>query len=366
MNFSFAHSHTQGFLNLVNSPFSLAFCICFLSLIGGATYIYCYPNPQRERVIFWIASLMLILFSAFRPVGLGIDDAGYVLYTKNICSFLECFKLIQSPRDYVWFSLVGLLKSFFSGEQAILLISAAGVFIQLYCIDRLCRQKLLALILFTPLIYLLFDLTILRAGFALGWYFLAIFFLVRSKFFLGGTLLASNFLTHSQAIFSIALAPFLWLSKKRRLAIALIALCLLGMYLQITPTIDQLSLFTSASVQPYLEKAMDGGYEGENKFPVIDLLLMIYLAAIIIKEDINKFSSKLNQYIVASALLAIFLAWFFAPIHAVQTRLFDFYIAPIVFLAGNLRQNKYLFFGTIFLSILIYIRMEVIHNFILG
>ena len=317
-------------------------------------------------MIFWIASLMLILFSAFRPVGLGIDDAGYVLYTKNICSFLECFKLIQSPRDYVWFSLVGLLKSFFSGEQAILLISAAGVFIQLYCIDRLCRQKLLALILFTPLIYLLFDLTILRAGFALGWYFLAILFLVRSKFFLGSALLATNFLTHSQAIFSVALAPFLWLSKKGGVTLALMAFCLFGIYLQITPSIDQLSLFTSASVQPYLEKAIGGGYQGENKFPTIDLLIMIYLVAIIIRKDINTFASKLNQYVIASALLAIFLAWFFAPIHAVQTRLFDFYIAPIVFLAGNLKQNKYLFFGTIFLSLLIYFRMEVIHDFILG
>ena len=365
MNFSIAHSPTQGFLNLVNSPFSLAFCIYFLSLIGGAIYLYGYPNPKKERLIFWIASLFLILFSALRPIGLGIDDAGYALYTKNICSFLECFKLIQSPRDYIWFSLVGLLKSFFSGEQAILLISAVGVFIQLYCIDRLCRQKLLALILFTPLIYLLFDLTILRAGFALGWYFLAILFLVRSKFFLGSAWLATNFLTHSQAIFSIALAPFLCLSKKRGVTLALMALCLFGIYLQITPSIDQLSLFTSASVQPYLEKAIGGGYQGENKFPTIDLLIMIYLVAIIIRKDINTFASKLSQYVIASAMLAIFLAWFFAPIHAVQTRLFDFYIAPIVFLAGNLKQNKYLFFGTIFLSLLIYFRMEVIHDFIL-
>jgi len=261
---------------------------------------------------------------------------------------------------------VALLKSFLSGEQAILLISAAGVYMQLYCINHLCQQKLLALTLFTPLIYLLFDLTIFRAGFALGCYFMAIYCLVNKKYIFGSALLVTNFLSHSQAIFSIILAPFLWLSKKRGVTLCLMAICLFGIYLELTPTLDQLSLLSSDSIRPYLDRAMSGGYESENKFPAIDLLLLMYLAIIFAREGENLQDSKIIQYVLASAMLAIFLAWFFAPVHAIQTRLFDFYVAPIVLLAGNLKRNRYLFFSTISISMLIYIRMELIHDFILG
>ena len=134
--------------HLSAAPFSFGFLVFFILLVGLAIYVYIRPNSDLDQKLFWLLGLLLILFSALRPLGTGIDAPGYTEMGRTICPLIDCHQLIQTSRDQIWFTLSGALKSFFSWERSILLVSAIGVFLQLYCIDRLCRQKLLALTLY--------------------------------------------------------------------------------------------------------------------------------------------------------------------------------------------------------------------------
>jgi hypothetical protein len=132
-----------------------------------------------------------------------------------------------------------------------------------------------------------------------------------------------------------------------------------------TPTLTQLSFLGKTNGgSTYLMQALDGQFAGANSFPLAGLLVLIYLLVIFTFEKEALISDKVNQYVLASAMWGLMLAWFFAPIMIMQTRLFDFYIAPLVFLVGNLRLNKWTFWGTMFVAFLLYARLEIWHNFI--
>jgi hypothetical protein len=365
-------SQIEGLTTLFQSPFSTGFFGYFIALIALSCLFYRQQNPLHARRVYWVMGGLLLLFTALRPMGLGIDDLGYIEISKGICAFADCFQVIQAPRDWAWYALISLLKSFafVNGDRAVLLLAVLGLATQLYVIDRLCHQKLLALTLFTPLVYLLFDFTIFRAGLALSAYFWAFYLLVRQRPILGNILLLGNFVAHSQAIFSIGLWPFHWIAKFKKIAIAIIFIALLGIYLQITPNIQFLSIFIKGAAQTYVEQAKNGDFSGLKLFPALYILLLTYLSILLAfsKTLLNQsqLSKDVAQYVLASILLALVLAWFFAPIQVMQSRLLEFYFAPIVLISGNLERNRWAFIGTIVLAILIYARMELIHNFILG
>lgn len=353
--------------HLSDTPFSFGFLIFFVLLVVLSIYIYIHPNSDLDQILFWFLGLLLTLFSAARPIEIGIDAPGYTAIGKTICPLIDCHQLIQSSRDQIWYALSAALKSIFSWERSILLVSAIGVLVQLYCIDRLCRQKLLSLTLYVSLVYFVFDITILRAGLALSWYFLAVYMFSNKRNSVGVLLILTNYLTHSQALFSIALAPFYWLAKSKKIVFATLILCLAGIYSPLHPTSAQLSTFIPiTAVKIYIDHALGGGYLGVKPFPIAGYFMLGYLVLVLSIQGVESSSIRLLRFVVASALMGTFFAWFFTSVHDIQMRLFDFYIAPLVFIAGNLRRNKFLFMATIALAILLYIRYEVMHDYIIG
>lgn len=346
--------------------FSNIFLGLFVTLVAASCFLYQRPNQKIENWIYWVCAGFLILFCALRPIGIGRDDLGYVAMSAQKCAFFECFQIIQSSRDWMWHSLVSLMKSFVANERAPLVLSALGTGIQLMVINRLCRHKLLALTLFIPLTFLIFDFTLLRAGLTLAIYFIGLYLLAVSWRALGSTVLLSNYLFHAQGIFSIGVLPFGWLAKYRILSISLIFGLVACIYLSWTPTGDQLSFLLRGDSAAYFMQYKNGLFNQEKVFPLADIAILIYLGFILaVKQDFSE-SSPIERYALGSILLAVFLAWFFAPIHAIQTRLFDFYVAPLVFLAGNLRLNRYTLAATLGLAALLYTRTEFIHNWIMG
>ena len=346
--------------------YSIGFLCLFSTLIVLSLISYRKLDPKIESRLYWISALILVIFSATRPIGLSRDDISYLEISKNICSITDCFSLIQSSRDWGWYLIISILKSVMPGERAVLVLSGICTFIQLLIIDRLCRQKLLALTLFIPFVYLYFDFTLLRAGLALTIFFTAFFCLVRSKQFLGSTLLFSNYFFHSQGIFSIGLILFNQIAKYKYVAISVITLLVAFIYLEWTPSFEQLLPFSKNESAPYWEQYRQGLFENQINFPLAHLLIIGYVLFIFLIHNSTTEEISINQLVLASILLAVFLAWFFAPVHAIQTRLFDFYVAPLVFLAGNLGNSRITVAVTLLLAILLYARMELLHNWIIG
>ena len=337
------------------------------ALITLSLWSYIKSNIKRENCLFWACACLLVAFTTLRPMGIARDDlAGYVAWGSGICPFLECFQPIQSSRDWVWYFLVSILKSFLTSERAILALSGIGVSVQLLIIYRLCRNKLLSLTLFTPLIYLYYDFTLLRAGLALTAFFTGFYFLVNSRKVLGSLALLGNYLFHSQGIFSIGIVPFQQIAKYKHISIAIILLLVGCIYLEWTPSFNQLSFLSKYESTPYWGQYQAGLFTTEKLFPAAHLLIVAYAILILLPNKPYPGSIVIEQYALASILLAVFLSWLFAPIHAMQTRLFDFYLAPLVFIVGNLRLTRITLAATLGLATLLYIRMELLHNWIIG
>lgn len=354
------------FVGHLGGIYSLGFLCFFGLLIILSIWHFIRSDAKLENRLFWVFASLLVAFSALRPMGITRDDLAYIEIVSRVCSFIECPQLPQSTRDWGWYFMASILKSFVTGERAVLILSGIGVFIQLLIIYRLCQNKLLALTLFIPLIYLYFDFTLLRAGLALTAFFVGFYFLVNSRRVLGSLALLGNYLFHSQGIFSIGIIPFQQIAKYKHFSIALISLLISCIYLEWTPSFGQLSFLGKHESTPYWGQYLAGLFATERLFPAAHMLIIAYAIFVLLLNKALPETNTIEQYALASILLAVFLAWFFAPIHAMQTRLFDFYLAPLVFIAGNLRLTKTTLATTLGLAILLYIRMELLHNWIIG
>ena len=355
-----------NFATLLSPQFYSLLCFVFF-LSGALTSAYiCFIKPGLDRAVFWAFGLGLIGFTFLRPLPLSRDDAAYIQIAQSICSITECGLSIQGLRDWGWYFAISFFKSFFSNEQSLLALASIGVVIKLFVIDQLCKQRLLALVLLMSLTYIQYDFTQLRAGFAISWYFLAIFFLVRCKAWLAGSLLVSNFALHAQAAPSIGLIPFTWLNQRQWvLPIAVIGfLCLI--YTGLFPSFELMQRLHIAETgaSAYLAMNASGEYINVKVFPLGYLPILAFGLWLCWGSDLQQ--DRLSRIVGASILLAIFLAWVFSFNPTIQTRIFEFYIAPLVLLAGNIGSNKAKLVGALVLSAILYSRLELFHDWILG
>lgn len=345
--------------------YSIFFFVFFIFAAFSSAFI-ANQGTGSDRAVFWVFGLGLISLTFLRPLPLSRDDEAYIQIAQSICSIAECGLTIQGPRDWGWYLALSFFKSFFGNEQSLLTLASIGVVIKLLVIDRLCRQRLLALVLLIPLTYIQYDFTQLRAGLAISWYFLAIFFLVRYKNWVADSLLVINFVFHAQAAPSIGLIPFAWLNQRQWVLPITVMSFLVLIYTGLFPSFElmhQLQIAKSGA-GAYLAMNASGEYINVKIFPVAYLPILAF--GVWLCWGNNPQKDHLSRIVGASVLLAMFLAWIFSFNPTIQTRMFEFYIAPLVLLAGNIGSNKAKLVGTLMLSGILYLRLEWLHDWIIG
>ncbi len=356
-------------LPTLGAPFTVAgFTFAgVLALFALAVSLSRSPYQQRiDRSLFWIFGLVLVAFAVLRPVGLARDDLNYVEIIKSLCSTPDCGQGIQVTRDYFWYYLVKFGLPYRPGSLRVALaLSGVGVLIKLFVIDRLCRERLLALLLFIPLCYVQYDLTQLRAGLAISWMMLGIYWLVKSKTVLGSATLLTNALVHSQAVFSPGLLTYKVFGLSRAVLPVLVLLLLGLIHTGLYPNGTFLVwLGTINETSPYYAGFKVGEFSGIKIFPYGYYLILAY--GIWLCYTLPHEHNKLGQIVSAGVLLATFLAWFFAIVVTMQMRLFEFYVVPILFLGGNAGASKLKILATCFLALILYLRLELLNDWILG
>jgi hypothetical protein len=332
----------------------------------GNSFIHGSYRNYLDRCLFWIFGFILCAFAFFRPFGLALDDQSYLNILSDLCPAGDCSNGSPVIRDFIWFWLVriGLQYSPESIDSA-LALSSLGVFVKLFVIDRLCRQRLLALSLLIPLSFIQYDMTQLRAGFASSWMMLSIYWLARSKIFLGSLVLLSNFLVHSQGIFSVGLLIYRFLNFSRWLFPILLFLLLGFTFTGIRPDETMLSwLGLLQETETYFSGAQADTRDGAKVFALGYLPIILY--GVWLWSAAAEENKKIADIVSTSLLLGTFLAWFFALIPLMQTRLFDFYALPLVLLVGNIGNSKLKITLTCLLALLLYLRLELFQDWILG
>ena len=109
---------------------------------------------------------------------------------------------------------------------------------------------------------------------------------------------------------------------------------------------------------------LGGGYEGDKVFPWGYLPVLAYGAWV--WSSAEERHRKVANIVGTSLLLGLALAWFFAAIPVIQTRLFDFYALPLILLAGNPGNSKIKIALSSLLAFVLYLRLELLQDWILG
>lgn len=347
--------------------FSLA-VVCFICEASG------YKQNHRQISIFYILfSAPLVMFALLRPIGVGLDDKlGYAGQTFNtVCPTLTCGQIIQGSRDQAWYSIIGVLKSFSISPRIQLLLSSTALAIKLVIIFRLTHNKLSALLLYSSMYYLIHDITALRISVAESVYLLGIFLLSNNTEKQGACVLLVAGLFHKQAY----LSPLVYISRWMRWnrlsllsAFIPLALVIVGAY----PG-DKLfgHIIRDSAGERFLALMFGweylggrvGGVFSESKTWSITSVFVVGFFYVMANRSINK--DKLFNLSATSIVLGYALFWVYAWIPDVQNRVWDFFMLPLVFLAGNSRGDTLDCMLTITAALYFCVRYTVIHHYLI-
>lgn len=354
--------------------------ICWVLLASVSYLLLRLPEQHQNRYDTWLFRLVsgfLVAFAAFRPLGVGVDDLGYATgQFEWLCPTTTCGRWIQGPRDQAWYSIVGLLRSFYPLPQVSLLLVGVGLVFKLWVIDQLCRHRCLALLFYLSCFYIIHDITALRVSLAISIYLLGFYLLVLGRFRRGAALVAINGFFHQQAF----LAPLLLLGRwipwsPFRLTWALV----LPLVLLITAAYPNDWVLKRVLAQPwgkgvadvlfghgsfYLSQKLAGGYDQVRIWPVVappTLLLAAWL-----HPDLHRSQCYgLFCYAGTSLAIAAWLLWGYAVIPEVQLRFWHFFLVPIVFVIGNVQLTRWKLLAIIALSAMYLLKYTVMHQLLL-
>lgn len=359
--------------------FNLWIQICWV-LLAGASYLLPRFSEEHQtrydRGLFGVVSGFLVAFAAFRPLGVGVDDLAYatVLFDMS-CPSMSCGLWIQGGDDQLWYSIVGLLRSFYPYPRVVLLLTGLGLVVKLWVIYHLCRYRCLALLFYLSCFYIIHDITALRVSLAISIYLLGFYWLVVGQFRVGTALVAINGFFHKQAF----LAPLLLLGRlvpwsPYRLVWALFLPFLL-LTMAVYPNdavlkwlLDQSwgkavtdLLFGSGR---YMSDRLAGAYDSVHIWPVV-VPPTLLLAAWLLMDLLRSRPSGLFRYTATSLAIAAWLLWGYALIPELQLRFWHFFLVPIVFVIGNVRLTRWKLVAILALSAVYLLKYTVLHDLLL-
>lgn len=329
---------------------------------------------QLENGVFWVFALAMVAFAALRPIGIARDDLAYLNIYNTVCPTLSCGQWIQGTRDWGWYSLVGLMKSFAPGSRVMLLISAVAALIKLWVIFKLSRRPLLALLFFTGVFYQVQDLTAFRVSLSLAVFMVAIYLLVKRHRFTGVLTVVLTGLFHKQAVLSplILLSGIMrrWYAVFALLAIVPICLLFLGIsyqgYREILPyqNLPWVQLFVQQGIDSYIAIGQSGGYDQIRIMPYSYLPLIALM--VLFSKNVYFADRDLYRYCAMSLVITCWLTWLFAGWQEPQARFFEYFALPTVLLVGNFKNSLLPNLGVIMVSAAFVVRYNMLHPLLNG
>ncbi len=329
-------------------------------------------NRRWNGGLFWLLCLPVLAFTVWRPYGIANDDFAYWQMFGKLCPIAECRQWLQSERDFVWYTLVAGLKSYWPDTRLVLAVSAGCLLVKLGVIFKLCRQPLLGLLTYLALFYPIFDLTALRISMASALFILGFYLLVRCCVLAGLPYLLVNGLVHKQAFSAPALLVGAMLGWRWWLLPLVIGVALLLVTLGAYPLhaaghgldghLAALGLGESgliADLWKYLNQQQLGRYDNVRRVPWS--LLPVLAAAVWLGRDLFADDRRLYAYVAGSVTVAMACLWGMAALPEVQMRFVHFFLVPVVFLFGNVRPDWRKVAPVLLVALVFIIRYGVLH-----
>lgn len=329
-------------------------------------------NDRWERRAFWILSIPLLAFTAFRPYGIANDDFAYFLIFKQLCPIQSCGQWIQSDRDLIWYTLLAWLKAYWPETRMVLMVSAVCLLVKLVIIFKLSRHCLLGLLAYVVMFYPIYDLTAFRVSMSVMVYMLGFWLLVRCCALAGLPYLLINGFVHKQAFVSPAvlvggLFGYRW-SLFPVVCVLLLGMVLIGFYpshalfQNFHLNLDTLGLSDSALAKDlwtYFNQQQLGHYDKLRRVPLV--LYPVFALAFWLSKALFQDDRRLYSFAAGSMALAAGTLWLLASLPEVQMRFVHFFLVPLVFLVGNHRHDHRTVLAVVAVALIFIIRYDFLH-----
>lgn len=329
-------------------------------------------SVKLEGALFWCFGAMMVFFAVLRPIGIAPDDQAYVEIYNTVCSTLNCGQWVQGTRDWGWYSLVGILKSFWPEPRAMLLIAGLALAMKLWVIFRLCSRPMMALLLFTGVFYQMQDLTAFRVSSSLAFFMFAIWIYLKQSRLLGGVALVFPGLFHKQALLALGLivAP-LFRQRFWFLVLTMVApfvmLWVFGKPSIPTFLMKPEDMLSAQAVQQGLDSYISGYAAGvfqQDKLIPWSLYPLAGLGLWLAKDVFIR-NRDLYSIVAASMAIGCGLLYCFATLTVAQVRFFEFFMLPMVLLAGEVKRTWLTLVFVATVSGAYVIRFNVLHPLII-
>jgi len=126
-------------------------------------------------IYLFIIGIILILIAGLRPIGIDRDSVNYVDFLKIIGNHNIVFEDFLQKEPMFWI-INKFNYIFFHGNIHIffLIFAILGISLKLYAIRQLSTNILISLLSYILLFFILFDMTQIRVGVAIGIFLLSI------------------------------------------------------------------------------------------------------------------------------------------------------------------------------------------------
>ena len=368
-------SYLLDVLKLLLGSYSGGFIVFWGAMLIAAagTWILDFRYAERcaklERTLFWAFGIAMILFAAWRPIGIARDDLQYLNIYDTVCPTLTCGKWIQGARDWGWYSLVGVLKSLVADPKVLLWLGAVGLLCKLLVIYNLVRRPLFVLLLYLSVYYELQDLTALRVSLSISVFMLGIWLVVKLNSWRYSVILLTCGFFHKQGyvapliIMGSILKPYRWLLTAFCIIPAL--LVFFGLYPQLQNFFSVNSWdFQNATVNQgldlYLAAQQKGLYKESRNAPVVVYPLILFTLWLLLKAP--SLNDKLHSIMAGCLAMGCLFLWGFASLPDAQVRFFEFFMVPTVLLAGVRRLDAFEVVGVVAVSGIFLLKYNVLHH----
>lgn len=289
---------------------------------------------KRDLLFFIFAFVVLFLFAGFRPVGLDNDSIAYVDFFNNIRYKNEYGFFTKEPTLWLFVYLSKNIIIWEYSRQILLLYAWVGVFVKLWSIYKVCEKKILGLVTYFFLFYILHEMTQIRVAVATGFFLYGLLNLAEGnrKAYLIKILIATLF--HFSSIVALPLA-FLC-SKKINfyyiflpilsLLISVVNFPMLAL-MKLTPVLPP---FIGQKISVYLDLYKSGIFTDITLFnPFIVSIIGFYYFFYFNKDRFNREIEVLSFKITG---WAIFVFYFFSALPVLAFRISEFYSVGLIVL----------------------------------
>lgn len=346
----------------------------YIAILGGVSLLAFYSGIQKKLVdiLYFLLSIPLILFTAFRPIGLMRDDGWYAMTIPAMQSNVLVDKVF-SIRDPLWYLTAYLITLLSAKVEIILYFSGVVLFFKLLILYKTAKtNKLLALFVYVCVYWQLHDLTQLRVSVSVLM-FMLFFYYIR----LGKERMATGALVISAFFHSQALINFFFLIKsgvvKKKYFLIIISCLLLAIALGFIVNSNVINSLGVAffgdindneiarTLNSYQDMLASGLYLNALRLPLILLFSSIIYMYVINSISDLIYLKPITQEVVKSIIFALILSWLFASVSDIQVRYYEYYFVGGLFLIEN-AKGKVAFNSYFILAILYFAKLNILWN----